>query len=82
MECLKSYKGILKRGINCVAFSPDGTKVAALGADDDHCVVINDFNNNTGRGQCEAGHFCVEGSTVIDPDNAIAGYYAPVGSPQ
>jgi len=45
MECIKTYTGILKRGIKYVSFSPDGTKIAALGADEDSCVVIYDINN-------------------------------------
>lgn len=50
MECIKSYKGILKRGIKYVSFSHDGTKVAALGADEESCVVVYDVGNQGGRG--------------------------------
>lgn len=49
MECVKSFKGILKKGISCVCFSADGTKVAALGADEDHCVVIYDLGRGSGK---------------------------------
>jgi len=45
MECIKTYTGILKRGIKYVSFSPDGTKIAALGADEEQCVVIYDITN-------------------------------------
>mmetsp|Transcript_13273 Transcript_13273/g.2078 ORF Transcript_13273/g.2078 Transcript_13273/m.2078 type:complete len:84 (+) Transcript_13273:672-923(+) len=50
MECIKTYTGILKRGIKYVSFSPDGTKIAALGADEEQCVVIYDITNQDRRG--------------------------------
>ena len=33
MENVKTFKGLLKKGVNAVAFSSDGSKVAGLGAD-------------------------------------------------
>ena len=45
MESIRSFKGIFKRGITNVAFSPCGNKVAGLGADDDHCLAVYDVNN-------------------------------------
>ena len=45
MECVKSFKGILKRGVQHVCFSDDGTKIAAMGADDMNCVVVYDISS-------------------------------------
>ncbi|CAG9325772.1 unnamed protein product [Blepharisma stoltei] len=49
MECVKSFKGILKKGITCVCFSADGTKVAGLGADEEKIVVVYDLGRGTGK---------------------------------
>ena len=51
MECVKSFKGILKRGITNVAFSGCGTRIVGLGADDDHCIAVYDiFSASTKTG--------------------------------
>ncbi|CAG9326453.1 unnamed protein product [Blepharisma stoltei] len=49
MECLKTFKGVFTKGISIITFSPDGSQIAAMGADDDHCVVIYDINKTTGK---------------------------------
>ena len=49
MECVKSFKGIFKKGISNVCFSPDGSKIAGLGSDEEHCVIVYDLNKGTGK---------------------------------
>ena len=49
MECVKSFKGLFKKGISNVAFSPDGSKVAGLGVDEDHCVIVYDVGRGSGK---------------------------------
>lgn len=45
LEPLKTFKGIIKRGVTNLTFSSCGSKIAALGADDDHCIAVYDVNN-------------------------------------
>ena len=49
MECVKSFKGLFKKGISNVAFSPDGSKVAGVGVDEDHCVFVYDIGKGSGK---------------------------------
>lgn len=49
MDCVKSYKGIFKRGISNVAFSPDSTKVAGMGSDEEHCVIVYEISKSSGK---------------------------------
>ena len=49
MECVKSFKGLFKKGITNVVFSSDGTKVAGLGADEDHCAIVYDIGKGSGK---------------------------------
>ena len=51
MEIIRSFKGIITRGVTNIAFSADGTKIVALGADNDHCLVVYDvFKTGTKTG--------------------------------
>ena len=43
-DVLKVYCGLLKVGIAYMAFSPDGARLAALGADSKHVLAIYDLN--------------------------------------
>ena len=43
-DILKVYCGLLKVGIAYMAFSPDGARLAALGADNKHVLAIYDLN--------------------------------------
>ena len=45
MEPLRTFKGLLKRGVSNIAFSPCGQRIVALAADDDHTMVVYDINN-------------------------------------
>lgn len=49
LECVKSFKGIFKKGISNLSFSGDGTKVAGLGVDEDHCVIVYDIGKGSGK---------------------------------
>ena len=40
MECVKSFKGLFKKGI---------TNVAGLGADEDHCAIVYDIGKGSGK---------------------------------
>ena len=45
MEAVRTFKGIIKRGVSNLAFSSDGSRVAALAADEDHTIAIYDVVN-------------------------------------
>lgn len=45
METIKTFKGIIKRGVTNIAFSQDATRIAAIGADNDHCIAVYDIYN-------------------------------------
>ena len=49
MECVKSFKGIFKKGISNVCFSADGSKVAGLGADEERCLVVYEVQKASGK---------------------------------
>jgi hypothetical protein len=42
----------LKRGVDLVAFTPGGNKIAASGRDDDHTIVIYDITSKVSVGGC------------------------------
>ena len=44
LECVASFKGILKKGVARVCFSKDCSKIAAMGADDQNTVVVYDLH--------------------------------------
>ncbi|CAD8171847.1 unnamed protein product [Paramecium pentaurelia] len=39
-----AFKGILRQGVQCLAFSNDGKKLAAVSMDDDHTLVVYDVD--------------------------------------
>lgn len=45
MKVLNTFRGVLKRGVDLVAFTPDGNTISATGRDDDHTIVIYDLTN-------------------------------------
>ena len=47
LDVLKVYCGLLKVGVAYMAFSPDGAKLAALGADSTHILAIYDLNTKS-----------------------------------
>jgi microtubule-associated protein-like 6 len=49
MSCIKSYQGILKKGITSVDISSDSCRVVALGADEDRCVVVYDIERKADK---------------------------------
>jgi len=52
LKVLNTFRGILKRGVDLVAFTPDGDKISATGRDDDHTIVIYDLTNKISQGGC------------------------------
>lgn len=46
MEMITSFNGPLKKGVAQLCFSPSGQYLAAAAMDDDHCVVIYDWEKN------------------------------------
>ena len=48
-QLAKEFKGIHKRGIPCLAFSPDNRSIVSIGGDDDHTVVILSTSDGTWR---------------------------------
>ncbi len=49
MEVQHVFKGILKKGVAAVDISSDGSRVIAMGADDEHSLVLYDTQNTTGK---------------------------------
>ena len=49
-DVLNSFRGHLKRGVDLLAFTPDGQKLAATGRDDDHTIVIYDLTSKVSVG--------------------------------
>lgn len=49
-ETVNTFRGILKRGVDLLAFTPDGNKIAASGRDDNHNIVIYDITNKISKG--------------------------------
>lgn len=47
---MNHFKGILRRGIDLVAFCPDGNKIVATGRDDDHTMVVYDLTSKVSVG--------------------------------
>jgi microtubule-associated protein-like 6 len=45
MEPIRTFKGIIKRGVSNLAFSSDGSRIVALAADEDHTLAVYDVNN-------------------------------------
>lgn len=51
MQCVVRLQGVLLKGIKCLAFSPDGTKLAASAFDDDHCIAVYEWQAQTKPGE-------------------------------
>lgn len=54
---ISSLKGGLVKGVECLSFSPDGTKLACVCIDDNHMVVVFDT-------QTKELLFCEKGDTA------------------
>eukprot|EP00742_Colponemidia_sp_Colp-10_P006323 GILJ01006777.1.p1 GENE.GILJ01006777.1~~GILJ01006777.1.p1 ORF type:complete len:2262 (-),score=409.36 GILJ01006777.1:195-6980(-) len=48
MKCLATMQGDLSKGVNQLAFSRDGSKLAACATDNDHTIAIYDWANKKG----------------------------------
>lgn len=46
-KLILSFKGVVKKGVMALAFSPDGTKAACAGMDDDHHVAVLNLDNGS-----------------------------------
>jgi WD40 repeat protein len=54
------FRGVLKQGVSYITFSNDGKKIAAVGMDDDHCIVVYDVDKAlSSRGQGRREDFLV-----------------------
>jgi WD40 repeat protein len=50
MKRLATWKGVLNNGIAALAFSPDGSKLAAVGCDQKHHVAVLDVKKKVKKG--------------------------------
>ncbi len=48
-ETLNNFKGLLKRGVDLLGFTPSGNKLVATGRDDDHTIVIYDVTDKISK---------------------------------
>ena len=51
MEMLGQWDGVLQNGISSIAFSPDGSKICACGADVNHNVAVLDVKGRIKKGK-------------------------------
>ena len=79
MEIVKSYKGLLKKGVSYVSFSADGSKVAAFAADEDHTVAVFETGGRPGKPGPMAG---VYASGSAGKDTILAIEYHPSSNDQ
>ncbi|CAK72848.1 unnamed protein product (macronuclear) [Paramecium tetraurelia] len=50
-----AFKGVLRRGVQCLSFSNDGKKLAAVGMDDDHTLVVYDVDTDSNQALLASG---------------------------
>jgi len=46
MEVKNKFKGLLKRGVDLISFTPNGTRLVATGRDDNHEIALYDLTSN------------------------------------
>jgi len=71
LECLDTFRGIVKQGIQHIAFAPNGESLVTVGLDLDHTVCIHETSS---------GELISSAKGLVSPNNVLGLAYSLAGT--